>query len=277
MKYNKFMGFNCVNFKKEDISLGKNVIIEEDVKLIGLGNQKKKIEIGDNVYIGESVKIIGDQVTIRDYTKLHNHSFLYALKPMILGYNNWIGQNVILNSEETLILGNNVCIAAYSQVWTHMKYGDRLEGCRFLKYEKTVIEDDVWIGPKCIIAPINAKRKSMALAGSVIVDDMEENHVYAGVPAKDVTGKTGPQFCSRKTEDKIKEMNDHWKAFQNILKGKLKGKVVIVTKYPKKIEKGITYFNVIERTYTKWNTELEIRFMNYLLPEKGKFIPRGDK
>ena len=36
---------------------------------------------------------------------------------------------------------------------------------------------------------ILAKDKSMALVGSVITSDMEENHIYGGSPAKDLTNK----------------------------------------------------------------------------------------
>ena len=32
-------------------------------------------------------------------------------------------------------------------------------------------------------------------------------------------------------------------------------------------------FSVSDRTYTKRSTRLEQKFMKYLLPEKGKFIP----
>ena len=35
----------------------------------------------------------------------------------------------------------------------------------------------------------------------------------------------------------------------------------------------VTYFDVSTRTYTKKSSENEIKFMNFLLPEKAKFIP----
>tara|TARA_B110001454_G_C12304535_1_gene260954 strand:+ start:285 stop:419 length:135 start_codon:yes stop_codon:yes gene_type:complete len=39
------------------------------------------------------------------------------------------------------------------------------------------------------------------------------------------------------------------------------------------LDSSISYFNVKDRTYTKRLTKEEISFMQYLLPEKAKFIP----
>lgn len=35
----------------------------------------------------------------------------------------------------------------------------------------------------------------------------------------------------------------------------------------------ISYFNVADRHYTKKQTLNEIKFMNFLLPDKAKFVP----
>lgn len=250
--------------------IGKNIIFEDRVQLIGINNESKQFEIGDNVYIGEDVKIIGQNIKIMDYTKVHNHTFIYAPKPIEIGYNCWIGSNVILNAEETLTIQNNVCIASHSQLWTHIRFGDTLQGCRFNRRKKMLIEDDVWIGGNCFVAAIHAERKSMALGGSVIVKNMKENHVYAGSPAKDITDKIGHQFDNISIETKYILMEQHLNKFLN---GKKNKQIQIVMEYPEKQDLSITYFNVSNRTYTKRNTEIEQRFMKYLLPEKGKFIP----
>lgn len=273
MEFKSLKGFRTFNIKEEELSIGTNVVIEENVRVIGIGEEDKSIIIGDNVYIGEDVKLMGNKIEILDYTKLHNHSFLYAKKPLFIGYNCWIGQNVILNAEECLTIRNNVCISAYSQLWTHIKFGDTLEGCRFHSYKKMEIDDDVWLGGNCIVAPIHARRKSMALAGSVIVRDMEENHIYAGEPAKDMTDRLGPQFEEIRVEEKYKRMKEYLAEFLNGKRSDVKGAIEIVMEYPGLLNKRVTYFNVSERTYTKRNTKIEWEFMHYLLPQKAKFIP----
>ena len=37
---------------------------------------------------------------------------------------------------------------------------------------------------------------------------------------------------------------------------------------------AISYFNVSDRTYTKTGSDEEISFMKFLLPARGKFIPK---
>lgn len=259
--------------KEDEISIGANVQIEENARLIGIGEGPKSIVIGDNVYIGEDTKIIGNEITILDYTKVHNHCFLYAPKALSIGYNCWIGQNSILNAEAELTIQNNVCIGASSHLWTHIKFGDILQGCRFLSYKKMVIEDDVWFGGHCIVAPIRAKRRSVALAGSVIAKDMRENRVYAGSPAADVTHKLGPQFKAVPVGRKYRKMKDYLSEFLSSISVECQDSIEIVLNYPRTLKSDTTYFNVTDRTYTKRNTEIEHRFMTFLLPEKAKFIP----
>ncbi len=266
-------GLPCYGVKESEIATGINFTAENNVRVFGIGDEPKSFTFGDNVYIGEEVKIIGNRVTILDYVKIHNHTFIFAPFPITIGYNCWIGQNVILNAEAELTIGNNVCIAAYTQLWTHIKFGDTLEGCRFNSTNPMIIEDDVWIAGQCVVAPIHAHKKSMAMAGSVVLDDMLENRIYAGVPAVDITHKLGPQFEDVATETKFARMN---KYLDDFLAGV--GKVPnhgleVVMGYPENRDPGRTYFNVSDRTYTKRNTEIEQKFMHYLLPEKAKFIP----
>jgi hypothetical protein len=67
--------------------------------------------------------------------------FHFRPLPITIGYNCWIAQNVILNAEAEFTMGNNVCIAAYSQLWTHVKFGDSLERCRFCSTKPMIVED----------------------------------------------------------------------------------------------------------------------------------------
>ncbi len=263
----------CHGVKESEISIGSNLTVENNVRILGIGDEPKSFTFGDNVFIGEEVKIIGNQVTILDYTKIHNHTFIFAPFPITIGHNCWIGQNVILNAEAELRLGNNVCIAAYTQLWTHIKFGDTLEGCRFNSTRPMVIEDDVWIAGQCVVAPIHAHKKSMALAGSVVLNDMLENRIYAGVPAVDLTHKLGPQFEEVPAETKFTKMNEYLDDFLAGLGQARNHDIEVVNGYPEQPDPGRTYFNVADRTYTKRNTEIERNFMHYLLPEKAKFIP----
>jgi hypothetical protein len=140
-----------------------------------------------------------------------------------------------------------------------------------------VIEDDVWIAANCILAPIHAGEKSMALAGAVVLKDMKDNHIYAGVPAKDISRKMGVQFDEVALERKYKKMKEYLKAFLKLGRREMGGEIEIVTQYPAFLKPNVSYFNVSDRSYIKRKTEIERLFMNYLLPEKAKFIPKEEK
>lgn len=255
------------NIKALNIEIGKNVIIEDSVVIRGVNGIANKIKIGDNTYIGHNVQIICDNFSIGDYSKIHHDTNIHGYKPCIIGHNAWIGQYCIIDSIGGVVIGNNCGIGAHSQLWSHIKYGDTLEGCRFLSEKQMIIGDDVWFVGHCIVSPITANNKSMAMVGSVITKDMEYNTIYAGSPAKEITSKIGSQFNVVSFEEKLTKMN------QYVYEGNYEN-IKIVDSIDKFIfNDEITYFDVVSRTYTKKYSKDEINFMKFLLPEKAKFVP----
>lgn len=124
--------------------------------------------------------------------------------PARIGRNCWFGGNVILDSMGGLDIDDNVGIGAHSQVWTHMQFGDLVEGCRFYSNRYMYIGKDVWLVGHCILSPVEVGERSMALVGSVITKNMLPNHIYAGVPAQDVTEKWETNLRSEVLERKKK-------------------------------------------------------------------------
>lgn len=255
------------NIKSNNISIGINSIIEPSAVIRGINGNAQNITIGDNCYIGHNVQIITDYFSLGDYSKIHHDTNIHGYKPCSIGHNAWIGQYCIIDCIGGVSIGNNCGIGAHSQLWSHIKFGDTLEGCRFLSKKPLIIGDDVWFVGHCIVSPINAMDKSMAMVGSVVTKDMEFNTVYAGSPAKEISTKIGKQF-----EDK--PLNEKLEKLKNLLveSGCINIKIVSdINEYNFKDE--ISYFDITSRTYTKKRTIDEIKFMKFLLPEKGKFIP----
>ena len=256
------------NIKSKNIKLGKNVIIEPSAMIRGINGLADNITIGDNTYIGSNVQIICDNFSIGDYGKIHHNSNIHGKMPISIGHNLWCGQYTIIDTYGGTTIGDNCGIGAHSQLWSHIKYGDTLEGNRFNSTKKMIIGNDVWFVGHCIVSPINASNKSMAMAGSVITKDMKQNHIYAGTPAKDMTDKIGNPFKKNSLEIKYKKMLSYLKSF-NVKTNKIK----IIKKYPSDMNANISYFNVKDRSYTKRLSKEEISFMHFLLPEKAKFTP----
>ena len=253
------------NIKAEKIQIGKNVVISSSAVISGTKGKAKNVVIGDNTFIGDNVQILVNDFSVGDYCKIHHHSNFHGYKPLKIGHNAWIGQGTIIDSIGGVEIGNNCGIGAYSQLWSHIRYGDPLIGCNYNSHSKLKIGNDVWFVGHCIVSPITAHDKSMALVGSVITSDMKQGHIYAGTPAKDMTDKIKPQFSAINIKRKREIMN----------RFDLPASVQLIEDNDEIKNDNISYFNIINRTYTKRNTDEEIRFMKDLQKQLIKFIPNN--
>jgi acetyltransferase-like isoleucine patch superfamily enzyme len=256
------------NVFAHQISIGKNVVIEPTAVIRGLHGNANTIHIGDNTYIGHHVQIICDNFSVGDYGKIHHHTNIHGYLPCQIGHNLWCGQHVVIDSIGGVTIGDNCGIGAYSQLWSHIKYGDTLDGCRFNSEKHLQIGKDVWFVGHCLVSPIVAADRSMAMLGSVVTSDMAYNTIYAGVPARPVTDALGQQFMTVPIDQKMQQMHQH---LQN--SGVNPQTIRIVESLADCKADGKTYFAVADRQYIKQNTPEEIAFMRYLLPEKAKFTP----
>lgn len=254
-----------------EIVLGEGVVLEDGVTIAGPNGPAERVVLGDHVFIGANSKFRTPVLEIGDYTQLHNHTLGNGYRPLRIGHNGWFGQNCILNATDEMSIGNNVGVGAASQLWTHIAFGDTLQGCRWDSTKPMVIGDDVWFVGHCIVSPITAASRAMALVGSVVTRDMEENRVYAGSPAKDVTDKVGPQFAPVSVEERVRRLCDRRATFL-AANPDVAPEEIGVAADGAVVERGATMFDVVRRTYTKRRTAAEVRFMRYLLP-RAKFIP----
>ena len=240
-------------------NIGKNTYISSTAILKG-----KNIKIGDGCYIGDDVQILVDDFELGDYCKIHNKSTLHGYKPMKIGHNAWIGQGTIIDSIGGTTIGNNCGIGAYSQLWSHIRYGDPLEGCNYESNSPLIIGNDVWFVGHCVVSPIVAEDRSMALVGSVITKDMKQNRIYGGTPAKDITSdKVKPQFTPISIKEKRKIMSQF----------DVPSNIQFIEDDSEIKDNNISYFNIVNRTYTKRGTNSEYNFMLELQSKLIKFTP----
>jgi acetyltransferase-like isoleucine patch superfamily enzyme len=260
----------------EEVIVGRGAVIEDGVKIQGRSQGlARRVYIGDNAFIGHNTRAVVDELTIGDYTTLHNNALIAGDLPCHIGHCCWIGQHTILNSTGGLTLGNGVGVGAYSQLWSHIRHGDTLQGCRWNSSRPLVVEDDVWFVGHCIVSPIRAQARSMALAGSVVTRDMEGNHVYAGVPARDITARVGPQFREVGLDAKYAALVARLEAFYAL--NPQEPRSIAVARSAAEAghlsPEHYTVFDVSTRSYNRRRSAEEVRFMLHLLPEV-KFFPR---
>jgi acetyltransferase-like isoleucine patch superfamily enzyme len=237
----------------------------------------RTVRIGFGSTIGDDVYLDAPEIGIGDYCKLHRGCLLHGYRPLTIGHNCWVGQHSIIDSIGGATIGSNVGIGAQSQLWSHIKFGDTLAGCRWNADRPLVVEDDVWFVGHCIVSPIRARRRSMLLVGGVATRDMDENRVYAGAPAKDITDRVGPQFANV-TPDQVagrfadlvaqfrRETGVTETAFRVTVADDLAGRAS---------SPGETIVCLRERTYLPARSEPEYRLMKFLLYDRAKFVPAG--
>lgn len=253
----------------DELMIGKNVVIEPGVEI-----RCKRLVIGDGVVIRSGTRIEMNDLVIGDYTKINNDCFLTGTDWCRIGHNCWFGHYTVLDSIGTTRIGNGVGVGAHSQLWSHILFGDTLEGCRFATYKPLVIEDDVWFVGHCIVSPIHARRRSMAMVGSVVTKDMQENHVYGGVPARDLTANLGYQFDVRDLADKQAMLQYYLDEF--LIENNISESRIRIVDHLDTNQQHLSQFSLTERKYIKNHYPEEIKFMRYLLPTKAKFIPTSD-
>ena len=252
-----------------ELHLGQGAVISPKAQIRGLNGPAKRIVIGDYTYIGDDVQIICDDFQIGDYAKIQHHTNIHGYQPCHIGHNAWIGQYSIIDSIGGCEIGHNCGIGAHSQLWSHIRFGDTLEGCRFDSRKSLSIGHDVWFVGHCIVSPIRAEDRSMAMVGSVITKDMAYNEIYAGSPAKSLSDRIGYQFEPQSLETKMVKMQTHLRE-SGLDPSRLR---IVPTEADMGQEEGISYFAVDTRRYRKWGHEAEVAFMRYLLPTRAKFIP----
>ena len=255
------------------ILVGRGVVVEEGVVISGKGASADRVVLGDYCYIGQNVRVLTPEFMLGDYSKLHAASFGHGKHPLRIGRNCWIGGNVVLDSMAGLDIDDNVGIGSQSQLWTHLEFGDIVDGCRFSSRSYMHVQRDAWFVGHCIVSPVPVGERSMALVGSVVTRAMLPNHVYAGVPAADVTERLGPQFELLTTANKAAR-------FRNILAPWLDQHPqwrheIIVVEDPALRRDDVVWFDVSTRTYNKRHAAAEVAFMRDHVP-LVKFVPDAE-
>ena len=126
-----------------------------------------------------------------------------------------------------------------------------------------VVEDDVWFVGQCLVSPIHAQARSMAMLGSVVVKDMKADRTYGGAPASDITDRVGRQYAAVTDDDKFARLSRELQKF-NEIRGSASS-IEIVREWPDRMDEEVSYFNVANRRYTKRLSDDEVDFMLHLL------------
>ena len=151
---------------------------------------------GQNVWLGvELRRLLAPHIFKRcgeNFKAFHGVEFSFGYN-MEVGDNVVVHRNVLLDDRGGIILGNNVSISDYANIYSHthsiVEQKDVTNAC-------TRIDDGVRITYHAtVLAGVHVNEQGMVGAMAVATKDVRSYHVYVGIPAKSVRVKpNAPQM-----------------------------------------------------------------------------------
>lgn len=122
-------------------------------------------------------------IKIGQGSTIHTGARFYDPKNIVIGEDTIVGEGVVLDGREKLVIGNHVALA--SEVMIYNSKHD-IEDENFVAKDAPVtIEDYCFIGPRVIILPgVTVGRGAVVAASAVVTKDVPPFAIVGGVPAK---------------------------------------------------------------------------------------------
>jgi len=145
---------------------------------------------GQNVWLGvELRRILAKYIFKRcgdNFKAFQNVEFSFGYN-MDVGDNVVIHRHVLLDDRGCIILGNNVSVSDYANIYSHTH---SIVDQRDVTNATTVIDDGVRITYHAtVLAGVHVHEQGMVGAMAVATKDVRPYHVYVGIPAKSVRVK----------------------------------------------------------------------------------------
>jgi len=145
---------------------------------------------GQNVWLGvELRRLLAKHIFKRcgeNFKAFHNVEFSFGYQ-MEVGDNVVVHRNVLLDDRGGIVLGNNVSISDYANIYSHTH---SIVDQRDVTNATTVIDDGVRVTYHAtVLAGVHVNEQGMVGAMAVATKDVRPYHVYVGIPAKSVRVK----------------------------------------------------------------------------------------
>lgn len=122
-------------------------------------------------------------------TSIHMGAIFYLPKNISVGQDSIIGENVVLDGREKLVIGNHVDIATEVMIYNsqHDTSAEHFAAVENIIKKPVEIGDFVFIGPRAIILPgVKIGKGAVVGAGAVVTKDVAPFMIVGGVPAKEI-------------------------------------------------------------------------------------------
>ena len=167
----------------------------EGLEFMGENVKSKLRSCGTGVKIYPMAKItFPHMVDLDDDCRIGDFVFIFAGEGVKIGKNTDVQPHTTIWGGGLTIIGDRVSTGPgtvfLSATYSHekgMKMVDGLgEGSAKTLGGKLVIGNDVYIGAKCVIMPVNIGEGAVIGAGSFVNKDLEPWGIYVGSPAKKI-------------------------------------------------------------------------------------------
>jgi acetyltransferase-like isoleucine patch superfamily enzyme len=245
---------NLDNIKAKNIKIGKNCFIADDVKIEVRGT----FQIGDCSIIKSGTSIQCEEFIAGEYLYMSKNVEVgrggFNNKEAIVHIGDHVGifENVLINPNSPVTIGNDVGIGTEAMIWTHGAWLDITQGFP-ADFGPVTICDNVWIPARTIMLPNTSIGSNTVIGiGSTITKPIPSNVMAAGSPCKVIKENNYPKtLTNQELENIINPIISYWKdtlcpkkGIENInLNFNSENKIIELTQGIKK-----TYYNVIQKT-----------------------------
>lgn len=153
-----------------------NILLEFEIYLLHLVGYIPSHHIRRAFY-----RVVG--VKIGRGSTIHMDTRFYYPGNIKIGKDTVVGEGVVLDGRDILVIGNHVALAAEVMILNSQhEINDEFFSP---STASVIIEDYVFIGPRAIIQPgVKIGKGAIIAAGAVVVEDVPHYAVVGGVPAK---------------------------------------------------------------------------------------------
>ena len=151
-------------------NLGQGIIVDNNVKILRFA---ENISIGNNVILKEGTRLC----TTNSKSKLS------------IGARTSLGYHTMIFSTKNISIGSDCMIAPFCYIIdsNHQMKKNILLNKQPIEARDVKIKSDVWLGTGVkVLSGVTINRGAVIAAGSVVNNDVPENEIYAGIPAKRV-------------------------------------------------------------------------------------------
>ena len=170
---NVIFGVNVTFRHPHKISIGDDVVIDDNCLIDAKGESNKGISIGSGVYIGRNtiLRCKDGDIFLEDRVN--------------------IGSNCLVDSVKLVEIKQNTTTAAYCYVMSGGTYGLSRTDIPVTSQDllsskdKTEIGENVWLGSSVVVMDgVSIGRDTVVGAGAVVTKDLPEFCIATGIPAK---------------------------------------------------------------------------------------------